>query len=636
MKTFRKAPNGKQFTYIPMISDWKLFIYKEICRSTPNLESTFNVMSTALNLKTVKQKLTRLLNTLSTLLREAEEYQEPWQFPTEVKELQHFLLMKSITLKNLYKRLEEQKEKVWKTYEEYTSRIYDMLIDADKKELGTVTEMEFNSYWEEKKEDDLLQLTTDLFSKLESRLFEIEFQEASLKLELLGSNRNELQNEIRTNALRPETVNLRHLLGGIKIPELNGKASEFDSFWEIFEEMVDKQPYSNIEKFSILLDSCKGDAARALRMFPRTSESYEKAIQQLKTQFQDPKRIIMMVISQLKAMRQCKDEPRALRNNLNDVQAIIATLRKNGEMVDTTNMISMVLEKFSKTVQDEVLRKEFDSGIDWNMEDLLKNISAIVRRQEHLEGLKDPTEKSNELPIFQLRATITCTGCGRNHLFQYCPIYRTVEEKNERLKSSKACWKCFSKKQSTRDCYKPNCPACHGLHNIIICKTSRNETNTTRNSYHRAQSPRRENSLTRMRGAGDTQRRFRDKSPKPRLEGKNSKPESPSRPRMSRVRFARSPTPPRQNRDFPLSQEENNERSRLMIVPTRIFNNSNKEIADITPESKVEEMNIANNYTGITRNHVERLSPKIRLLVMRGGKPFEREVYMHDREHMQL
>ncbi|KAK6045572.1 hypothetical protein COOONC_16923 [Cooperia oncophora] len=32
----------------------------------------------------------------------------------------------------------------------------------------------------------------------------------------------------------------------------SGNPSEFDSFWELFEELVHKQPHSHIKKFSIL------------------------------------------------------------------------------------------------------------------------------------------------------------------------------------------------------------------------------------------------------------------------------------------------------------------------------------------------------------------------------------------------
>lgn len=150
----------------------------------------------------------------------------------------------------------------------------------------------------------------------------------------------------------------RRLLGNeLKVPEFSGKASEFDSFWELFEELVDKQPYSNIEKLSILINCCTGDAARTIKMIPRTGDSYTKAVEQLKNQYKNPKRVTMSMIAQLKSMTPSRNDSRSLRNTLNDVQVIIATLRRQGEVVDTTHMINLVLEVFHRTFRKKLLER---------------------------------------------------------------------------------------------------------------------------------------------------------------------------------------------------------------------------------------------------------------------------------------
>ncbi|KAK5970425.1 hypothetical protein GCK32_011614 [Trichostrongylus colubriformis] len=135
------------------------------------------------------------------------------------------------------------------------------------------------------------------------------------------------------------------------------------------------QPYFNIEKLSVLLNSCTGDAARALQMIPRTGDSYDRAITQLKTRFEDLKQITLQMIRQLKSMKQCREDPRSLRNNLSDVHAVIATLEKQGEVVNTKYMQSMVLKTFPRTIQDEMAKKEFDSEKTWTMTELLDNLT---------------------------------------------------------------------------------------------------------------------------------------------------------------------------------------------------------------------------------------------------------------------
>ncbi|KAK6032700.1 hypothetical protein OSTOST_01111 [Ostertagia ostertagi] len=175
------------------------------------------------------------------------------------------------------------------------------------------------------------------------------------------------------------TMSKRFLGNELKVPDFYGNPADFGPFWELFEELLHKQPYANIEKLSILHNCCKGDAAPTLQMIPRRGDSYDRAVEQLKSQYHDPKRITVTMIKQLKSMKQCRDESRSLRNNLSDIQAIVATLQRQGEIVNTTHLMSMVLDTFSKNVQDKLTREEFDSGQVWDMTTLLEHLTVAVR-----------------------------------------------------------------------------------------------------------------------------------------------------------------------------------------------------------------------------------------------------------------
>ncbi|KAK6010164.1 hypothetical protein OSTOST_24832, partial [Ostertagia ostertagi] len=206
---------------------------------------------------------------------------------------------------------------------------------------------EFDEYWKSKNGEEVLEEAEKQLRLLEKRLVELRCQSASVQQEMsqqphhvgqitlpqvvanpLSESPPHVTSEIpivNPNSASLETRNTldnlwraldRRLLGNeLKIPEFSGKASDFDSFWELFEELVDKQPYSNIEKFPILINCCTGDAARTIQMIPRTGDSYGKAVEQLKKQYKDHK----------------EDDPRSLRNTLNDVQAGIAPYRTSGE-----------------------------------------------------------------------------------------------------------------------------------------------------------------------------------------------------------------------------------------------------------------------------------------------------------------
>ncbi|KAL6730135.1 hypothetical protein Aduo_001130 [Ancylostoma duodenale] len=241
--------------------------------------------SHAFNLKTAKQRLTRQLNELAALVKESEEYSHPWNFPTSLKDLQLFLATKPIIVKALCKKLECKKEGIWQFYNECMCALTS-LKETDEN-VGSNMESNFEQYWEEKKGDYLLEVASEIGNQLETRVVELECQEASIKQEMINETaQRNIGNSAGTSNFS-STMDRRLFGNELKIPEFTGNAAEFDSFWELFEELIHKQPYSNIEKLSILLSCCKGDAARALKMLPRTGDSYEKAVQQLKSHYQD-------------------------------------------------------------------------------------------------------------------------------------------------------------------------------------------------------------------------------------------------------------------------------------------------------------------------------------------------------------
>ncbi|RCN50876.1 hypothetical protein ANCCAN_03094 [Ancylostoma caninum] len=139
-------------------------------------------------------------------------------------------------------------------------------------EEGTLLEQNFDQYWSDKQGKVILQQTADLIRKVDIRKVELDCQIAAFRGEFghkYKVEQGEMPN-LDTQRIYTNTMwsNLdRRLLGNeLRVPELNGNPMEFDFFWELYEELVHKQPYTNIEKLSILLSCCKGDASRTLKM----------------------------------------------------------------------------------------------------------------------------------------------------------------------------------------------------------------------------------------------------------------------------------------------------------------------------------------------------------------------------------
>ncbi|KAK6033746.1 hypothetical protein OSTOST_00047 [Ostertagia ostertagi] len=186
--------------------------------------------------KTTKQKLTRQLNTLNALMKDVDEYETAWTFPKNPSHLECFVIEKQVTIKHLRAS-----------------------IEAFTAEDKTITESNFDEYWKTKAGERLLTQAMETKRLLDKRLSELDSSKKQ--------NNETSQSQTISSWLSAER---RLLSNDLKIPDFYGNPSEFGPFWELFDELVNKQPYTNIEKLSILLNCCKGDAARSLRMIPRS------------------------------------------------------------------------------------------------------------------------------------------------------------------------------------------------------------------------------------------------------------------------------------------------------------------------------------------------------------------------------
>ncbi|KAK5977842.1 hypothetical protein GCK32_003055 [Trichostrongylus colubriformis] len=465
-------------------------------------------MALEFSIKTCKQKLTRHLNELINLIKEGEGFEEPWNYPTTTDEISRYILSNRIILKNLLARIKEKEETIVNEHST-CSRTIEALKTTDID--GAQMERQFDDYWEQKQAENILDNSMQLRRKLELRLLELECQEQSLTSQRIVksetvtdqptqpyaqhsasrflrspgeganlahaptlTNEDSIQNPHEAqiaNTGQPHL--LRYLYGHeLRVPEFYGKPGEFDSFWELFQELIHNQPYSNLEKLSILLSSCKGDAERALRMIPRNGSSYELAIQQLKSQFQDPRRNKTLLLRKLQALPKTGDDPRQLQNTYNDILALVTEMKRQGEAVDSTNLLQTVLSKFSKGIQDEAAKREYDSNKVWSMTELMDNLDVLVKRRIHVSFMQGRDIESEGSSVFHVQTSnpkIQCTGCNEPHRFGECNRYRTRQEKINRLWQLNACHVCFSKRHRTYECRKPKCFRCGGPHNVILC-----------------------------------------------------------------------------------------------------------------------------------------------------------------------
>lgn len=57
-------------------------------------------------------------------------------------------------------------------------------------------------------------------------------------------------------------------------------------------------------------------------------------------------------------MKQCQKDHSSLRNKVSDVQAIIATLEKQGEVANGANVMSVIPDALFESMCDKIARKK--------------------------------------------------------------------------------------------------------------------------------------------------------------------------------------------------------------------------------------------------------------------------------------
>ncbi|KAK6031441.1 hypothetical protein OSTOST_02414 [Ostertagia ostertagi] len=200
---------------------------------------------------------------------------------TRIESLRRYKQTQSDQLKQ---HIEDQTNKIWTLYESYLHAITSLPENK-------LYEEAFHKYWEEKEGDAKLTLATTIAQQLDKRATELECQDIAIRRTQNNSiHQDNYNQETFVQPFNSLAIEQRLLSSDLKVPEFHGNPAEFGPFWELFEELVHKRPYSNIGKLSILLGCCKGDAARSLRMIPRTGDAYERAIQPTQESIRRPQK----------------------------------------------------------------------------------------------------------------------------------------------------------------------------------------------------------------------------------------------------------------------------------------------------------------------------------------------------------
>lgn len=289
----------------------------------------------------------------------------------------------------------------------------------------------------------------------------------------------------------------------LELPKYAGELTEWQSFWDRFEALVDQSELPVISKFSYLQSLLQGEALSVIQGLALTSANYTVACDLLKERFGRSERIIF---AHVQGLLNISLPPRGKGANyvdslwklqdqlLRHVRSLEA-LGINGDQYGVV-LTPVILSRLPQDIRLEWSRESLghESDLEW----LLKFLQKEIQRRERSETFKDLTIEKNIIQredaerrkVSSASALQTtseegppqCVFCQKRHKSEKCWYILKLDrhDREEKVKQAELCFKCLQKGHVSKGCKgKVKCTQCNGSHNVLFCNfgKSNGETN---------------------------------------------------------------------------------------------------------------------------------------------------------------
>ncbi|KAK8779953.1 hypothetical protein V5799_018706, partial [Amblyomma americanum] len=184
------------------------------------------------------------------------------------------------------------------------------------------------------------------------------------------------------------TSKIRLKLPRLELTRFSGRRHDWQPFWEVFEQVVDKnEELSSVDKFHYLRASVTGDAAAALAGLPPTARCYSDAVELLKKRFGNEELLIQEHMKKLIDIQPVRssDDVRGLRRLYDTLAAHIKGLETLGQKHDSYS--SLLMPIVQRALPTDIL-------LDYSRQCLIATTSSSDEDEESTTD--DASESSNE------------------------------------------------------------------------------------------------------------------------------------------------------------------------------------------------------------------------------------------------
>ncbi|XP_076658716.1 uncharacterized protein LOC143362429 [Halictus rubicundus] len=339
----------------------------------------------------------------------------------------------------------------------------------------------------------------DIRQEFEGNYFECsrEIRKIRRTLRPPGINAN---NPTNSNTAVPFNINTQSILPKIQIKPFDGNLAEWNSFRDMFTDLVhNNNSLPIVHKFHLLKSYLRGDALVIIESLNSTEENYVVAWNLLQRRFNNPRKIIQAHIRALFELPQIHSHNLQILRTLTDkVEMHINALRALEQPVDWHEMLIYIVT----AKLDKHTRLQWERSVDEDrmptIQDLIKFLNKFARDAEplHLTNCRPSSLPRDGMQVARyverprqvhvtVRPQVNCPVCTKGHYIQYCEQFLQLKPQDRvaELRKHKLCHNCLRPDHSTIQCRSGNCRQCNKKHNTLLhFEPSNTERATVSNS----------------------------------------------------------------------------------------------------------------------------------------------------------